>query len=83
MGIDFVLTEEVTNICSGTDDASGTSVGIPFWVASGMHLGTWIDTNTNITQRTDLKLQPWQIYMDMMIGATRIEEKKIVRVWCR
>ena len=83
MGIDFVLTEEVTNICAGTDDASGTSVGVPFWVASGMHLGTWIDTNTNITQRTDLKLQPWQIYMDMMIGATRIEEKKVVRVWCR
>jgi len=83
MGIDFVLTEEVTNICTGTDDASGTSVGIPFWVSSGMHLGTWIDINTNITQRTDLKLQPWQIYMDMMVGATRIEEKKVVRVWCR
>jgi hypothetical protein len=83
MGINFVLTEEVTNICSGTDDASGSSVGIPFWVSSGIHLGVWIDTNTNITQRTDLKLQPWQIYMDMMIGATRIEEKKIVRAWCR
>ena len=83
MGINFVLTEEVTSICAGTDDASGSSVGIPFWVNSGMHLGVWIDTNTNITQRTDLKLQPWQIYMDMMIGATRIEEKKIVRVWCR
>jgi hypothetical protein len=83
MGINFVLTEEVTNICTGTDDQSGTSVGIPFWVSSGMHLGVWIDTNTNITQRTDLKLQPWQIYMDMMVGATRIEEKKIVRVWCR
>jgi len=83
MGINFVLTEEVTAICTGTDDLAGTSVGIPFWVNSGMHLGVWIDTNTNITQRTDLKLQPWQIYMDMMIGATRIEEKKIVRVWCR
>jgi hypothetical protein len=83
MGIDFVLTEEVTNICAGTDDQSGSSVGIPFWVSSGMHLGVWVDTSTNITQRTDLKLQPWQIYMDMMIGATRIEEKKIVRVWCR
>jgi hypothetical protein len=83
MGINFVLTEEVTNICAGTDDQSGSSVGIPFWVNSGMHLGVWVDTSTNITQRTDLKLQPWQIYMDMMIGATRIEEKKIVRVWCR
>jgi hypothetical protein len=83
MGINFTLTEEVTNICAGTDDLSGSSVGIPFWVSSGVHLGTWIDTSTNITQRTDLKLQPWQIYMDMMIGATRIEEKKVVRAWCR
>jgi hypothetical protein len=83
MGIDFVTTEEVTTICAGTDDASGSSVGIPFWVNSGMHLGIWADQTTNITQRTDLKLQPWQIYMDMMIGATRIEEKKVVRVWCR
>jgi hypothetical protein len=83
MGINFVLTEEVTTICAGTDDASGTSVGLPFFVPSGMHLGVWSDQNTNITQRTDLKLQPWQIYMDMMIGATRIEEKKMVRVWTR
>jgi hypothetical protein len=83
MGINFVLTEEVTGICQGTDDLAGTSTGIPFWVNSGMHLGVWIDQTTNITQRTDLKLQPWQIYMDMMIGATRIEEKKVVRVWCR
>jgi hypothetical protein len=83
MGINFVLTEEVTTICAGTDDASGSSVGLPFWVNSGMHLGVWSDQTTNITQRTDLKLQPWQIYMDMMIGATRIEEKKVVRVWAR
>jgi hypothetical protein len=83
MGINFVLTEEVTGLCIGTDDLAGTSTGIPFWVNSGMHLGVWVDQTTNITQRTDLKLQPWQIYMDMMIGATRIEEKKVVRVWCR
>jgi hypothetical protein len=83
MGINFVLTEEVTTVCAGTDDASGSSTGVPFWVQSGMHLGVWSDQNTNITQRMDLKLQPWQIYMDMMIGATRIEEKKVVRVWCR
>lgn len=83
MGINFVLTEEVNKICQGTDDLGATSTGIPFWVNSGMHLGVWIDQTTNITQRTDLKLQPWQIYMDMMIGATRIEEKKVVRAWCR
>jgi hypothetical protein len=82
MGINFVQTQEVLRL-QGTDDAAGSSTGIPFWVASGMHLGVWSDETTNITQRTDLKLQPWQIYKDMIIGATRIEEKKVVRVWCR
>lgn len=80
MGINFVLTERIG---TGTDDLSSTSNAVPFFVQSGMHLGVWSDQSTNITQRTDLKLQPWQVYMDMMIGATRIEEKKVVRCWCR
>lgn len=83
MGIDFVVIEEVNTICAGTDDASGSSTGIPFFVPSGMYLGIWQDINTKISQRDDLTLAPWQIAMDKMIGATRIEEVKVVRAWCR
>lgn len=83
MGINFVIIEEVSTICAGTDDASGSSTGIPFFVPSGMYLGIWQDINTQITQRHDLTLAPWQIAMDKMIGATRLEEARVVRAWCR
>jgi hypothetical protein len=83
MGINFVIIQEVNTICAGTDDASGSSTGIPFFVPSGMYLGIWQDINTVITQRHDLKLAPWQVAMDKMIGATRLEEVKVVRCWCR
>lgn len=83
MGINFVIIQEVNTICAGTDDASGSSTGIPFFVPSGLYLGIWQDTNTVISQRHDLTLAPWQVAMDKMIGATRLEEVKIVRAWCR
>jgi hypothetical protein len=83
MGINFVIIQEVNTICAGTDDASGTSTGIPFFVPSGMYLGIWQDINTVISQRHDLTLAPWQVAMDKMIGATRIEEAKVIRCWCR
>lgn len=83
MGINFVIIQEVETICLGTDDVAGSSVGIPFFVPSGMYLGIWSDNNTVISQRHDLTLAPWQVAMDKMIGATRLEEVKVVRAWCR
>jgi hypothetical protein len=83
LGMNFVWCERVTSICIGTDDATGTSVGIPVFVKSGLYLGTWAEVETDITQRRDLKLLPWQIYLSVMIGATRLEKKKIKRIWCR
>jgi|GEM_PF-584741 len=83
MGINFLIIQEVATHCLGTDDASGTSVGLPFWVPSGMYLGKWQDTNTVIAQRHDLNLAPWQVSIDKMVGATRLDEQKVRRVWCR
>lgn len=83
MGINFLIIQEVATICAGSDDTATAAVGLPFWVPSGMYLGIWQDNNTAITQRHDIKLAPWQVAMDKMIGATRIEEAKVFRVWCR
>lgn len=80
LGIDFVHTELLT---TATDDASGTSHQVPVWVQSGVHLGIWQDLQVNITQRDDLRGLPWQIYHNLTLGATRLEEKKVVRVWAR
>jgi len=80
LGINFIHTERVV---TGTDDQSGSSHSIPIWAKSGMHLGIWQDIQTSISQRNDLQGEPWQAYVKGTFGATRIEEKKIIRVWCR
>ena len=80
MGFKFVHCERLT---TGTDDQSGTSTGIPVFVKGAMHLGVWEDVKTSISKRNDLQGEPWQAYVTGTFGATRIEEKKIVRIWAR
>jgi hypothetical protein len=58
----------------------GTSSASSFlWVPSGMHLGIWKDIEAKIDQRPD-KRYSWQVYACMVMGATRIEESKVVRI---
>lgn len=80
MGFDFVLCERLTQ---GTDDQAGTSRQVPIFVKSGLHLGVWNDVQTSISKRHDLQGEPWQGYVLMTVGATRIEEKKVIKIWCR
>jgi hypothetical protein len=68
---------------NGTDDAAGTSRAIPLWCKSGMHLGVWQDDVRRIRQAEELKGNPWEIYAYQSFGATRIEEGKVIRIWCR
>lgn len=79
MGINFLHTERLT---TGTDDQSGTSTAIPIWTKSGVHLGIWEDIMTKIAERPD-KRHAWQVYLKGTFGATRVEEGKVVKVWCR
>jgi hypothetical protein len=79
LGIDFTHSERLQN---GTDDASSTSRMIPVWAHSGMHFGVWGDINHDISKRNDITGIPWQVYSTMTVGATRVEENKVVRVWC-
>jgi hypothetical protein len=80
LGFNFVHTELLP---TGTDDLSGTSTQVPFYVKSGVYLGMWNDINTNISLRNDLQGIPWQAYCKGTFGATRLEEKKVGFVWCR
>lgn len=80
LGMSFIRSER---LATGTDDAAGVSRAIPVFAKSGMHLGIWNDIETAIDQRADLQGRPWQAYVTLTAGATRIEEKKVIRVWCR
>lgn len=68
---------------TGTDDLAGTSTALFAFAKSGVHLGIWGDVSTRIDERADLRDIPTQIYTKMTIGATRLDEKKVVRIWSR
>lgn len=80
LGIEFVRSERLQ---AGTDDQAGTSTKVFIWQKEGMHLGIWNDISTNISQRHDLQSEPWQAYVFMTAGATRLEEKRVVQLWAR
>jgi hypothetical protein len=82
-GFNFFHSERAALTTTAADDLAGQSKGIPMWIKSGMHLGIWNDINTNISQRNDLRGEPWQAYTKLSANATRLEETKVVRIWCR
>jgi len=73
MGYDFAITERLT-ITSGNRY-------IPAWVKSGMHLGVWQDVNADISKRPD-KGNSWQVYTSMTLGATRLQQGKVIEILC-
>lgn len=92
LGINFVQVEwqslmtdgatpnyplSLTSIAAG--NVSGTARNIPMWVESGMHLGTWDNLEVRVDQRSD-KNYNTQIWAEQMVGATRLQEKKVVQV---
>lgn len=79
LGIQFIHTELIT---TGTDDQSNAgSTLVPLWLKSGAYLGVWADTTTDISQRKDLQGLPYQAYVYGTFGGTRLEEKKVVKIW--
>jgi hypothetical protein len=80
LGVTFVRSERLT---TGTDDQAGTSTKVFMWQREGMHLGIWNDISTNISQRHDLQSEPWQAYVYMTAGSTRLEEARVMQIWAR
>ncbi len=78
LGINFIHTE----LAAATAQQSSGDVLLPVWAKSGMHLGIWNDITTDISQRKDIQGLPWQAYVHMTAGATRLEEEKVVQIAC-
>jgi hypothetical protein len=83
LGINFIHCELLATLSAGTDDQSGSSTAIPMWAKSGMYLGVWGDPMVDVSQRKDLRSLPFQAYAKGTFGATRLEEKKVVKIWCQ
>lgn len=77
LGINFVYCEqaEATMVSAGNN-----RIDIPVWAKSGMHLGIWNDITTDISRRNDLQGLPWQAYVYLSCGATRLEENKVYTI---
>lgn len=75
LGINFIHSERL--------DTDGSSYRrIPVFAKSGMYLGIWNDISTDICQRKDLQSMPWQAYIYMTAGSTRLEENKVIEIKC-
>jgi len=75
LGMNFVYCQLTETVMAGTNE-----VTIPAWVKSGMHIGIWNDLTTSISRRNDLQGEPWQAYVYMTAGATRLEENKVYAI---
>lgn len=73
-GFNIVVSERL-------DKVSDDRYVIAF-VKSGIHLGIWKEQVTNISHRTDLTSEPWDLYNCMTFGATRTQQGKVVRILC-
>ena len=75
LGINFIHCERL--------DVDGSSYRrVPLFAKSGMYLGLWNDLSTDIDRRKDLQGMPWQAYVYMTAGATRLEDNKIIEIKC-
>lgn len=75
MGFNFVHSERLPTNGSGYRR-------IPVFSKSGMHVGLWKDITTDVSKRNDLTGVPYQAYVMLSAGATRLEEKKFVEIPC-
>jgi hypothetical protein len=75
LGIEMVHCELIEAQAAGTNE-----VDVPVWCKSGMHLGIWNDITTSISKRNDLQGEPYQSYVYLTVGATRLEENKVYNI---
>ena len=83
MGFNFIHVEftDTNSYQTATVSAmtSGSNRLLPAWAESGMHLGIWQDVSTMVDPRPD-KRYATQVYAKTTIGATRLEEKRVVQI---
>jgi len=55
---------------------------VPVYHTKGMHFGSWKGIETRISERTDLRgvPHPWQIAVNSVFGATRLQEKMVMQI---
>jgi hypothetical protein len=82
MGVNFIPTELVITDGLGNSLLNGSSYAlIPIWAKSGVVLAVGKDPKAEIAKRADKRFS-YQVYLQMFMGAARLEEVKVVQVLC-
>ena len=55
---------------------------VPMWVKSGIHLGVWSDVKARVDERPDIEGVPYQLVTTLTMGATRLEEGRVIQIEC-
>jgi len=55
---------------------------VPMGVKSGMHLGIWSDVKARVDERPDIEGVPFQLSTTLTMGATRLEEGRVIQIEC-
>jgi hypothetical protein len=75
LGFKFVRTERLPK------DGTATTGYAIAWSKSCVALGIGQEVNTSVDKRPD-KNNAWQVFADMSIGATRLEDEGVVEIAC-
>lgn len=78
LGFKFVRTERIAGTADGTDTAPKLCLAL---VKSGVGLAIGRDVNVRIAERADMSFTTY-VYGSMDLGATRVEEEKVVEIQC-
>ena len=76
MGFNTVFMERVP------ETTAGSIRGVLAFVKSGLYLGMWKDITNRISIRNDLTSEPWDLYTQVMFGATRTQPGKVLQILC-
>lgn len=83
LGINFLHMEfgDTAAFDNASSMLNSTNRYVPVFVPMAMHVGIWNDTEARMTERAD-KGYAMQVYLRSTVGATRVDEKRIIRVEC-
>ena len=81
MGFKFIQSERLGLVHSAFSNAAITDESCWCWAKSGVQLGIGADIKASIAPRADKSFSTY-VYYSMTLGATRLEEKKIVEIAC-
>lgn len=81
MGFKFIHSERGGLSTNTEDDTALTDQACWCWAKSGIQLGIGADIKASIAPRADKSFSTY-VYYSMTLGATRLEEKKIVEIAC-